>query len=64
MRPGRRGAGRPRKEGKGLKAQLTDSTVGARVARSGTVTLVVVKAEANTDTLVLAWIVTAGVHCG
>lgn len=26
--------------------------------------MVAVKAEANTDPLVLAWIVTAGVHCG
>lgn len=43
---------------------LTGGTVGARVARASTVTLVVVEAKANTDTLVLAGIVTAGIDCG
>lgn len=45
-------------------AQLTDGAVGARIARAGAVTLVLVKTEADTDTLVLAWVVTTGVHCG
>lgn len=54
----------PRGEGLGLEAQLTDGAVGAGIARAGAVTLVAVKAEADTDTLVLAWIVTTGVHCG
>lgn len=48
----------------GLEALLTDGTVGARVARASTVTLVVVEAKADTDTLVLAWIVTTGIDCG
>lgn len=47
----------------GQEAQLTDGAVGARIARAGTVTLVAVKAEADTDPLVLAWVVTTGVHC-
>ena len=47
----------------GLEAQLTDGAVGARVARAGAVTLVAVKAKADTDTVVLARIVTTGVHC-
>lgn len=48
----------------GLEAQLTDGAVGARIARPGAVTLVAVKAEADTDALVLAWVVATGVHCG
>ena len=47
----------------GQEAQLTGGAVGARIARAGTVTLVAVKAEADTDPLVLAWVVTTGVHC-
>lgn len=46
------------------RAQLTDGTVGAGIARAGAVTLVAVTAKADTDALVLAWVVTTGVHCG
>lgn len=61
---GRKWGTSPGEKEYGLEALLTDGAVGARIARAGAVTLVVVKAEANTDPLVLAWIVTAGVHCG
>lgn len=61
---GRKWGTSPGEKEYGLEALLTDGAVGARIARAGAVTLVAVKAEANTDTLVLAWIVTAGVHCG
>lgn len=51
-------------KGWALEAQLTDGAVGARIARAGTVTLVTVKGNADADTLVLTWKVTAGIHCG
>lgn len=47
----------------GQESQLTDGAVGARIARAGAVTLVAVKAEADTDPLVLTWVVTTWVHC-
>ena len=58
----------PRKQGSPGKewsqeARLTDGAVGARISRAGAVTLVAVKAEADTDPLVLAWVVTAWIHC-
>lgn len=60
-----RGAGgAPDRRSRGLEAQLTDSAVGAGIARAGAVTPVAVKAEADTHSLVLAGIVTTGVHCG
>lgn len=53
----------PRGEGEGLEACSRMVQLGPEIVRAGAVTLVAVKAEANTDPLVLAWIVTAGVHC-
>lgn len=65
LRGGAQGSRRsPGQKESGLEAQLTDSAVGAGIARAGAVTLVAVKAEADTDALVLARIVTTGVHCG
>lgn len=52
------------RRGGGLESRLTDGAVGAAVARAGAVTLVVLKAKADTDPLVLTRKVATRVHCG